>query len=424
MPANRATSGLMAKLGAAGRQAFEAHKGEDTQYSNFGELPAGLNGVAKLKDCKFIQIKEGKKNAGEYMFQAVGIVISPEEFKDADGNTHRVAGGRTAIMEMMCETPESKGRKSLGEHMAWVQNELRKLGLETKDMSADDLETSCAALEQTDVYFKFRTYKFPKKNPGDPGYNPQYDGPDAPPPRVNHSWDGLMPEGYEPPETDALTGAEDNSAAAPPAAAPNQQARTAAPSNRASQVNGARTASTSAAPVTGAGRTPVASSKPATAPAASPKPQAAKPAVRPAGVKQQPPAPPPPPPAEEFNEFGDVNTLLEQANGGDEQAANQLAQMAIQAGATEQQVKDATDWQAVVDLIINANGGDASGGPNLGDVVGFKPFNPKTKRPEAKAVDCEVTAVDLDGGTVNLRNLNSNLEYVNVPWDKLEAASS
>jgi hypothetical protein len=381
----------MAKLGATARQAFEAHKHDETEYTSFGDLPAGINnGVAKLKDCKFIQIKEGKKTAGEYMFQAVGIVVSPAEFTDADGVTHRVAGGRTVIMEMMCDTSESRGRKTLDEHIQWMSNELRKLGLNTSEIKWEDLEESLKALAETGPYFKFRTWK------GKPSQ-------EYPDPRTNHVWEGQMPEDYTPPETGDLAGTVDNTATQPAqqppqrATAPASAARPQPPANGAQRPGTARTAP----------------AKPTTA-------QPSKPAAKP-GQKQ--PAPPPPP-APDFTEFGDLDGLLEAANSGDEKAAEELAQLAIKAGATEDQVKEAADWAAVVELITSSSGGDSNAGPGVGDVVGFRPFNSKTKRPADKPVDCEVISVDEGGGTCCLKNLNSDVEYVNVPWDKLGPASS
>jgi hypothetical protein len=81
MPGQKGKSGFLAKHGDRMRKAFDAHKGDETEYSSFGDLPAGVEGVAQLVECRLTQVKEGKKNAGEWLFYAAGAVKQPAEFE-------------------------------------------------------------------------------------------------------------------------------------------------------------------------------------------------------------------------------------------------------------------------------------------------------------------------------------------------------
>lgn len=134
-----------------------------------------------------------------------------------------------------------------------------------------------------------------------------------------------------------------------------------------------------------------------------------------------------------------VMELLEQANAGDEGAAEQLRQMALDTGVPEEDVNAAEDWQAVVDLIAAKASAEDAGTegapaeawePNKGDVYLYKPIDPKTKKPvvdprtkKAKGVEVEVTAVDKKTKTVTLKNIDDRKTvYAKVAWDALEEA--
>jgi hypothetical protein len=174
MPAQKAVSGIFAKYGQRLTKAFDAHKTDQTEYSQFGDLPPNIeNGIAQLVDCKFVQIQKGKTNEGEWMFYAAGVVKAP---KVQDGIP--IEGLRTQISEPLFDTP-TRGRKTLTDHVAHILNELRKLGADTANLSVNDLETTVNALKEAAPHFRFRTWK------GDP--TPEY-----PNPRVNHTWNGLV----------------------------------------------------------------------------------------------------------------------------------------------------------------------------------------------------------------------------------------
>lgn len=176
--AKKAVGGLVAKLGMKARQAVEAHKNDEMKLSGGGDLPAGIeNGVAQLVTCKFGVYEKGDMK-GEYYFMASGIVVSPKTLR-VDGNVIPVGGLRTTIgPEPICETP-NRSRKTIEDHIAWVMNEMRKLGVDTSELSADDLEATAAALEEQGPHFRFRTWA------GEPTK-------DYPNPRTNHDWRGTV----------------------------------------------------------------------------------------------------------------------------------------------------------------------------------------------------------------------------------------
>jgi hypothetical protein len=166
-------SGLAGKLGAAGQKAVATHKDDETKFPGGGSLPSGIeNGIAQLVECKFDQFKNGD-NTGEYYFMAAGVMLAPTTH---DGVP--IAGLRTQLgPEPLCATPKSAGRKTVEEHIAWVLNEFRKLGVDTSGLTIDDLESTAEALKQEAPTFRVRTWK------GKP--TPQY-----PDPRVNEQWRG------------------------------------------------------------------------------------------------------------------------------------------------------------------------------------------------------------------------------------------
>lgn len=172
MPPSTTKSGLLAKLGAEGRKAFEEAKVAETTYSTNAEPPAGIrNGLAQLTSCKFDQHKDGD-NKGEYFFYAAGIIVEPKEFGGM-----KCAGLRTSIMEPLYPTPKRK-RATVQDHVDWILNEFRKLGVDTADLEFDQLESVAAALEESKPHFNFRTWSGPPST-------------DYPVPRVNSDWLGV-----------------------------------------------------------------------------------------------------------------------------------------------------------------------------------------------------------------------------------------
>ena len=176
MAKKTAAGSLKSKLGSRGQKSFDAVKGNETRYSSAGELPPGIEGgIAELVECKFDTYSKGDQQ-GEYYFRAAGIVRSPKSII-VDGNTVVVEGLQTSIQESVCETP-GRSRLSIEEHLDWVMNEMRKLGIETNVDDLDDLEEAAAMLKEAGPAFRFRTWR------GDA--SEQY-----PNPRTNHQWGGV-----------------------------------------------------------------------------------------------------------------------------------------------------------------------------------------------------------------------------------------
>lgn len=166
---------LRAKM-EQGQRAFSHLKDAPVNYGVGTDLPAGVIGVAQLTECKFDVYKNGEF-VGEPYFYASGVVVSPEEFQGV-----RIAGAITQIgPEPLCDTP-NRSRKTIDDHLAWVINEMKKLGVDTTQMSDEDwateLEVAAEELKEQQPYFRFRTWQS----------RPTEQFPD---PRVLHQWRGI-----------------------------------------------------------------------------------------------------------------------------------------------------------------------------------------------------------------------------------------
>ena len=160
---------LMAKLGKKGSDAFKTHGSDETKVSAGGDLPAGIDGgIAQLVECKFDTYKKGD-NKGKPYFIAYGVIKEPSVV----GNIP-VRGRNTQIMEPICETPK-RSRKTVDEHIAWILNELRKLGVDTNDVDENSIDTLLEVLKEEQPHFQFRTWK------GEPTK-------EFPKPRVQETW--------------------------------------------------------------------------------------------------------------------------------------------------------------------------------------------------------------------------------------------
>ncbi len=352
-------SSFLAKYGEKARKGHEQAKGEETKIGNM-ELPAGIeNGIAQLVDCRIDKVKEGKQNAGEYFFYAAGIVKKPLE---QDGVP--VAGLRTQIIEMLCDTKD-KTRKTTEEHFSWMYNELRKLGVDTSEMDIGDLEGTLKILcdpEQGQPHFRFRTWKGTKATEG------QYKDKE---PRVNHQWNGIIE--YN----------EDDDAGGGIAEASSSGGED--PNANADTVDQGATSD---------------------------------------GATEEPDA----------EDLDALAALADDEANPDEEAAKTLTAKAKEAGLTVKQIKQSDNWVQLVEMIREKTGTatpepvvDASTNgeiwtPKVEDVYKYNPLDPRTKKPAAKGVDCEVISVDEAKKTVHLKNMaNAKLEYKTVGWDALES---
>jgi len=148
------SSDLKARL----EKALREHRNDPVRISNFGEIPPGVNGIAKVVDCKIGIYEKGELQGEQYWF-ASGVVIEPKSY-----NGMWIEGLRTNIIEPLCDTP-SRSRSTAEDHMVFVVNELKKLGVVTDDLdSLEDLETICEALARSNVYTRFTTRQLPGSN--------------------------------------------------------------------------------------------------------------------------------------------------------------------------------------------------------------------------------------------------------------------
>ena len=371
-------SSLFGKHANRLKGAHAAHKGDTDTLQNSGDLPAGVQGIAELVELKIGQYKDGAGLKGEPFFYAAGIVQEPKEFTDENGTSWKIAGLRTSIMEPLCDTP-TRSRKTFEDHYAYVLGVLRTYGLDTNAVEGNEeaLTAAMDALSRAGIYFQFRTWRGKKKSPGDAGYNEKYDGPDAPPPRVQHTW---MQQTEFTPDAESVV-----------------KDKTAKPS--------------SAAPKASANGNP------------KPAPTAQK------------SAPEPEPKEADLDELA---ALVDESN--DDDARQRLEELASEAGISEEAVGDAESWAAVVELIrgageekegenANADGAldDKSAEdwvPGVGEMYNFRPISAKTKKPAAKPVEVEVTAVNKKLKTVDLKNNDDGKTvYKGVKWDDLETAT-
>lgn len=392
MPARGGTS-VLAKLGDQLRRAVKAHKNDATKISPSGDLPPGLTGVAQLNVCRFDVHKDGD-NAGKPYWIASGIIHEPHTFKDKQGNTHKVSGRRTSIQCPLYETPK-RSRKNVQEHVAWMLNEFRKLGVDTSKIP-DDIPDGClemivTQLQNAKPYFQFHTFETKGAMPGTtPDANSE--------PMLIQMWDGVC----APPTVPELgAGIKEPSA--------NGHTKTVEPSLTEEP------------------------------PPAVEMPEPAEPeAIAPEDVDR-----------------GDITSLVERALQDDTAAQEQLIAMAVAAGHDEADARKSPSWDDVAILAQTPAGGGEEGEsegesessgeiveeaaapapvappppapkpapavaePVKGKTCKFRPLGADKVTRAKKPVDCEIVSINKAAKTVNLKSLVDGKLYNNVKWDIL-----
>lgn len=380
MAMQTAKSGLAARLNDKAKQSFEKNKSKVETPMDMGEMPGGVSGIARLVRIGFTPITEVKPTdkhggkVGDYWFTAMGVVVEPQWCVDGKGNKVRIAGKQTRLIEACFDQPVKPGaseraRFSQEDHLEWIQRQIKFLmpGNSLGDYTVNDLEMVCEILTKQKPYFAFSTSE------GEP--NPQY-----PKPRVFHNWNGRVDD-FNPTTADVSAGqVKDNSAAK------------SQPSTNGSHASGQPAQNT----------------------------QASQPVNRVANVA--------PTPNEEFDEFGDIDSLVQRAGDGDEDAGAELTQLAIKAGVPEEDVKTAQTWDDVAVLIKdkqsdsnsfttdddNGSSGDDEPQkvitPKLGTVYRYKGKGMKNP------VDVECVKVNTKSSKCNLKNMATEKVYEDVPF--------
>jgi len=390
MPPQKQQNSLVARLGQRGRQAHEKHKADETTYGIIN-LPPGINGgTAQIISAKWAEFDEKTRDERRRKQPYVmlrGIAIEPLEHAGV-----RVRGQGVMIMVPLCDTTRYDGSvQPFEDHYADLLNEFRKLGVETEGTDFGDIDTVLTMLQEERPYFKFSTRGFT------PPATPQKPRPQE---MVFIQFDGRIDD-YQPAENITVgvqdgTGDEsDKGGESGPTARPRP--------------NGKKSVSP----------TPSPSSTAATAV------------------------------ADQFDEFGDLSSLVTRATAQDGEAQATLTEMAIKAGVDEAVIDKTDSWEEVKEMILagttaetQANEEQGSGEtgetgtvepewlPEKGQVYRYRPIDPKTKKPVRKAVDVEVLTVHKNLKEVDLMNSvagrdkkgKPKVTYTGISWDDLESA--
>lgn len=384
--AKTATGSLLKKLGTDAKKAWKSHASDEIRLSSAGDLPLIENGIAQLVDIK-IGVYENGNDKGKLFFGAQAIVVSPDQ---AGGIP--VTGLRTRIgPEPLFATP-TRSRKTLEEHIAWMMNEIRKLGIDTNSIDIDDLESTVfpALIEQA-PHFRFRTWK------GKPATEGKYKDQE---PRVNHDWRGVVEFDSESGESSGgvevdeseLTEADetvDIDALLEAANADDTDAQAKlvelaiAAGNKKKDVEALPDWDSVAALLQENSETKT---------------------------------------DERESEGGEIDfeTLGTSADEGDEESQSKLNELGESVGLSE---SDYSTWSEFATAISEASNSETEETepegeyePVVKEVVKYKPKGAK------KAVDCEVTAVFAKNKTVTLQNLDDEKVYKGVGWSEIIAS--
>lgn len=363
MPVQETESLLMKELGQEFVKAHEQSKNVKPKVNNRSELPSGLRGIAQLNDIAIKKISQGK-DAGKVMFYADATILDPVEYQGIP-----VKGRRTQISEPLYATPTRK-RKTIKDHLDFVYEHLKMLGVPVEKLKPSEIETAIAALKakKANVFIAFRTWK------GEPATTGEYAGKE---PMLNQFWD----ERVEYKKADATETAVRNNLPSEPEPTPDE-----------------------------------------------PEPESIDPFNPPdaENVTQEPEPIDP-----ELLDQSDIDSLAKRADETqDLDASNRLMEMAMNAGISEEQAtKGTSSWKELADLIKGKhtnNGTPTKPEPKeiaigIGDQFGFHPPDPTTKQPSKTAVIVQVLKIDEDKGTVDLARVdNPKMKYLNVSASALK----
>ncbi|MCK9568796.1 hypothetical protein M0R72_07640 [Candidatus Pacearchaeota archaeon] len=383
MPSQTSKSSLVTKLGSKLAKAVEKHAEDKTEYDVSGNLPGGIEGgIAKLVDCKFVEIAPGKTNAGEILFYAAATVVRPVEV-----GGQLIKGLRTQINEPLFDTP-TRARKTFDEHVEEVMNRLRILkGVkpgQTLEIGVDDLESLAAEVKEEAPYIRFRTWAGSKQTlvnrngkffvvGGKTEMGP-YKSEDAAraankyidrEPMVSHYWGEVVD--FVPEEGDEVVDESGDAEEVEEEAEEVEEAEEASEDESEDEEEA----------------------------------------------------------SEGDAEADELDELATQADDGDKDAVKQLKAKAIAAGISKEAMADAENWAAVVEMMRASSDeeeeteeeadeeeegeDEEDADPEKGDVVNFKP--PKAK----KAVEAEVLLINAKKQTANVRTVDDRKVFKDVP---------
>lgn len=502
-------STLLGKYAAKASQAVMAHASEELEQDNMMGLPPKINeGVAELRLCKFGTYKSGPY-VGETYFMAQGIVLRPKYAMSYDGRGNEtgmivVEGRRTQLgPEPCCDTLDrvgDKARRTSADHLRWIQDQLKSLwgpGWEdnAERFYLENLEDTAAQLEKTRPTFAFRTWagtrrdiiqdpdsstprfilvewrngsQVPVKdrNGNIPGWPSEeaakqihkYAGRD---PLVNHTWMGYC---------EFIPLEKNNGQVGQPSQPSQVAAVNDGTANGAARVVGREGLREELQQVEQRQQVQSQPTEPAQFNEFEDHSQPVATAER--TQTQRSEAPP-----QEQPELKDLDEALAEAQQKDNglvelldtlvevssvrgpstaKAQNQLAQIAVRYGLTQEQVDDASTWSQLAELILEAQPVTSSKEaeehqeeltpspeqhtieprqeeaprwePKMGEIYPYSQLDPKGTGRKLKPVQCEVVGVNSSDRYVNLKNLVTNQLIMNpetkkslqVSWDDLE----
>ena len=437
--------GLLAKYGQTLVKAVETHKNDETTYSNVGGLPAGLDGVAELTECKFgIYGPDTGDLKGHYFFMGQASILTPKHAEvkanvvvPSGGTKKKIAGSFTKIgPEPLCDTP-SKSRKTTAEHVAWILNELRKLGAPPAQLSAANLESLAAAIKKSKPTFSYRTYKFEDtkaENRGGKWYvvgvdsgKVQRDGGPYPseaalkekhkfigPSRVNETW-GELCERPSDDEDDGVTVGGEAAEAEVPEVVPADDTPTVA-DVPAADVAIDYTTETDldvlAAAADGDSESSGDAQERLTALAVEAGCDISAVETWTAGAEVIKAAQ-----ANGSDTAVDVAELVAAAEAEDEASIDKLRELWEAAGNTCDDAFDGMSWSEVGEALEAGGAADDAPAIKVKDCGSYKPTgnNPKTKKPYKDPIDCEVTAVNANGTLDLLSMIDRKTVWKGVP---------
>ncbi len=353
------------------------HEKVKKNETTFGmaNLPAGITGgVAQLKTVtvkkyEATEKEEYKRNQPYVVFR--GIAVQPKSH-----NGQAVAGLGVMITVGLYDVPAKDKRKAYTFDQAYDEllNEFRKFGIPTDNMQFAQLDGVIKHLTDSKPFFRFQTR----------GWTPE---PTVMKPKPTEM---VFTEffGKCDPVTIEKQGSQDHSADAPveagsPAAAPSSNGHAQSP---ISPTGGPVETTTATEPESSA------------------------------------------------DADGALMELAEKADAGDQDAIVTMGEMALNAGLDKDYIENqAANWVEIATAM--SSGGVAAPleddttahVPAVGDKHGYKVINPRTKKPmtdkfgkEKNALQCQITSVDTNTGTVKLKNLaNPKEEFVGVKFDEL-----
>lgn len=427
MAMSESEGSIFKKFGSRAAKAFRQHATDEVEVKNFGRLPPGVTGVARLAEIKFDKVKpdpekKDKQYVGEYYFYAAGVCLEPAVFTDEKGNKHKCFGLRTDVTEMICDTPEKTGknaRKTVEQHLEWVIHLCRlSLGAKFKSDSPAELEDWVAAIntaikskdDPLNIYFNFHTWAAP----------PATEGKNKGKIFINHFWDE-QEVGYQPAN---VIKAGVKQAPVEPEPEEDEDDDDTEDQEEAEETPKPAPKTTSS----GKGKKPPMKKK---GPAKEPEPEPEDDEEG-EGVDSD---------DEGFRDDDDLDSLAERADKqNDSTAKAKLTAFAKEAGIPKDVVKKADNWAEVVELMKSKKSDNEEEDeepeeeeeeeapeseeeeeqeePEVDQTVGYKPLNKEGKEFK-NPVACLIMKVNAKAKTVNLQNMESKKLYKDVPWGKL-----